>query len=156
MKNIPYQIVLMKAQDIPSMLKLWKKVKLSVSTAKRETIEIKSMLEKNPTSCFIAVKDHQIIGSIFGAYNGRRGWIYHLAVHQKWQKKGLGAMLLKNAEKALLSLGVTKILLGVRYANLKVAPFYEKYGFSVINDTVIMEKDLYMKITTGNYKKALQ
>ena len=100
------------------------------------------MLKMNYTSCFVAISDKKIIGSVFGTFNGRRGWIYHLAVHNNWQKKGIGLLLMEKTEQALAKQKVTKIILAVHISNLKVIPFYEKLGYVIMPDALLFEKGL--------------
>ncbi len=133
----------MKHSDIVACYKLWKKAGLSVAAFDREAFELKMLLKENPTSCFVAYQGDLLIGSVIGAYNGRRAWIYHLAVDPNCQHKGVGTELLKRTEQALKTLGVTKILLGVGYTNLKTVPFYEHNGYSVMNDAVLMKKNYW-------------
>lgn len=139
----PYQIRLMKYSDASGCYDLWKKAGLSVVAFDREVHELKMLIAINSTSCFVACDGNQLIGSVIGAYNGRRAWIYHLAVDPSHQHKGIGTALLQKAEQALESLGATKILLGVGYTNLKIATFYEHHGYSVMNDSVLMQKNYW-------------
>jgi hypothetical protein len=41
---------------------------------------IEKFLKRNPDTCFVA-EDHEIIGVILAGNDGRRGYIYHTAVH---------------------------------------------------------------------------
>lgn len=143
LKDYSYDIRLMQEADALACYGLWKKAGLSVASFDRELHELKGLVEKNPTTCFVAIHATQLIGSVIGAYNGRRAWIYHLAVDPLYQHKGIGSSLLKLAEQTLQSIGATKILLGVSLANLKTASFYERQGYSVANDAILMEKNYW-------------
>lgn len=133
----------MKMKDISQLLQLWKEANLTIENPKKEIYEAKKMLLMNPDSCFVAMDGEKIIGSVFGIFNGRRAWIYHLAVHQEWQKQGIGKAMLLQAEKAFVALGATRINLWVELTNLKVAPFYEKCGYQAYDPgSVLMKKEL--------------
>ena len=54
-------------------------------------------LEKNPETCFVAQDAEKIIGTVLGGSDGRRGYLYHLAVHKDYQRLGLGMQLSENA-----------------------------------------------------------
>lgn len=137
------KITCMKKYHISQLLALWKHAGLLLENPKREIWEAEKMLSLNQSTCFVAVDNKKIIGSIFGIFNGRRAWIYHLAVHQKWQKLGIGKMLLLKAEKELKKLETTRINLWVELHNLKVTSFYEKYGFMAYDPgSILMKKDL--------------
>lgn len=133
----------MTINDFPELLSLWDMAGLGVSNKKREEKEFNMLIQWNPDSCFKVVKNGSIIGSVIGAFNGRRSWIYHLAIHPKFQQKGLGSKLVKKLESKLKQKGVTKIILGVSMTNLSVVSFYEKHNFKIMNDAILMEKDLW-------------
>ena len=60
-----------------------------------------NFLNRNPTTCFVAVEDDKIIGTILCGHDGRRGYIYHLAVAEEYRRKGIASQLLLNACEAL-------------------------------------------------------
>jgi len=137
------EIRLMKKNDFKGVYVMWKQAKLCLASYDQERKEFEHMLTINPSSCFVAIDKNQIVGSIFGAYNGRRAFIYHLAVHPLWQHKGLGRLLLKKTEEALKKRGLSRVRLRVDLDNLEVVPFYEKCGYSAYEPcTVFMGKDL--------------
>lgn len=142
MKKTNIQIKQMKISDFSEIFLLWKKAGLNVLSEEIEFYEAKNMIKLNPDSCFVLVKNEKIIGSILGVFNGRRGWIYHLAIDPDFQKKGYGSLLLKKTENALKKQGARRVNLGVEYENLKVFPFYQKYGYEVINNALWLGKNI--------------
>lgn len=136
------KIKLIKLGDFTKLLTLWNEAGLSVVNFKNEQKELQMLLKLNPESCLVAAVNKKIVGSIIGAFNGRRVWIYHLAIHPEWQNKGIGSKLLKRVEKIFKKKGATKILLGVSFDNLSTCSFYEKNGYSIMNDAVLMSKEL--------------
>lgn len=133
---------LMTSTDFDSMYALWKEAGLGVADLETERKYFDQMIKLNPDSNFIACDGKKIIGTVFGIFNGRRGWIYHLAVHPDFQKKGIGSLLLKQTEEALKKIGATRVCLWVNKLNLKVLTFYKKYGYTEINDAISMGKNL--------------
>lgn len=136
------EIRIMTIEDFDSMYLLWKKVGLDMADYESEKELVNEMIKRNLSSNFVVFEGMRIIGSILGVFNGRRGWIYHLAVDPSFQKNGVGTMLLQKTEQALKKLGTRRILLGVNKTNLKVLPFYEKYGYQKVDDAVYMGKNL--------------
>ena len=133
----------MKVPDLLTLFTLWKKTELTIDNSAREQAEATMMIKLNPSSCFVALEEGKIIGSIFGVFNGRRAWIYHLAIDPEYQNRGYGRALLMKVEMALKSRKATKILLWVDQFNPKTLSFYKKNGFKVLHDKgKIMEKDL--------------
>jgi ribosomal protein S18 acetylase RimI-like enzyme len=140
----------MKTTDIENLLTLWEEANLFIEHPGREIYEAQKMLEMNPNSCFVALENRKIIGTIFGIFNGRRAWIYHLAVHQKMQKKGIGKLLVKKVEKHFNNIGATRINLIVELHNLSVVSFYEKCGYKAYDPgAVLLKKELPINYEGG-------
>jgi ribosomal protein S18 acetylase RimI-like enzyme len=106
----------------------------------REGIE--KYLRRNPTSCFVAESDNEITGVIISGHDGRRGFIYHMAVKESCQRQGIGTRLLSHALNALKEEGITKVVLAVFEKNIKGNSFWEKQGFYSRNDLVYRNKAL--------------
>jgi len=134
-----------KISDLGDLLFLWKKVGLSVSSRAREKVEIVEMIKLNSSSCLVIIENDKIIGSIFGTFNGRRAWIYRLAIDPDCQGRGYGTALVEKAEMALKSRKATKILFWMDRSNFKAHSFYKKNGYKILKDDgIIMEKDLWL------------
>lgn len=136
------KIQTMKQSDFKQVYALWKKAGLNVSDYQKEKKESVMMLTLNPYSCLVGIEDNKIIGSVFGIFNGRRGWIYHLAIDPTYQKMGNGTKLLKQAEYALFKQGAQRVLLWVEHSNLKVIPFYTKNKYEIIPDALVFGKNV--------------
>lgn len=128
--------------DFPKIYALWKEAGIAVASFEKENEEFLEIITFNPASCFVIQKNSQIIGSCLGTFNGRRGWIYHLAIQPEYQNYGYGEMIFKKTERALFKIGAPKILLGVALSNKKVISFYEKQGYKIMDDVLVMEKEL--------------
>ena len=133
---------LMTFQDFDSMYSLWKEAGLLVADYETEKELTFMMIKLNPKTNFVVSEEEKIIGTVLGVFNGRRGWVYHLAVQPKFQKQGLGSQLLKKAEEALKKIGAERVLLGVTKSNLKVLPFYEKFGYQEATDAIYLGKNI--------------
>lgn len=142
MDNANVQIKQMRFSDFAEVLSLWEKAGLTLSSPEQELADTKITVTMNPASCLVLIKSKKIIGGILGTFNGRRGWIYHLAVHPDFQQEGYGSLLLEKVEKELKKLGAHRVHLGVSYKNLKVLPFYEKSGYKVVNDALWLGKNI--------------
>lgn len=136
----------MKTSDFAGMHALWIRTGgLYIADLETEKREAEMMINMNKNSCFVAEENGEIIGTIFGIFNGRRAWIYHLAVDNQYQKQHIGSLLLKKAEEALVNQGALKIRTFIEFHNLGVFPFYQKNNYKVISDAIIMGKDFSMK-----------
>ena len=84
-----------------------------------------------PDLFVVAVDVGRVVGSIFGGYDGHRGWLNGVAVRKEYQGAGVGAALVREMEKRLGQLGCPKINLQVRTSNAAVVGFYQKLGYAV-------------------------
>jgi len=101
---------------------------------------IAKYLARNPNTCFVAEESGNIIGVILSGHDGRRGFIYHLAVTQSKQRQGIGGALLGAAMRALEREGINKVALVVLVKNEEGNAFWEEQGFSPRNDLVYRNK----------------
>ena len=92
--------------------------------------ELRAALARNPG--LVIVADEPLTGlacSVFGTFDGRRGWANRLATSPDRRGKGIGTALVRELERRLLAKGWVKINLLVEPDNADVVPFYERLGF---------------------------
>lgn len=71
--------------------------------------EIRSFLERNPGLSFIAEDEAGCLqGTVLAGHDGRRGFLYHLAVRSSCRGQGTGSQLTQAALDALRSQGIVK------------------------------------------------
>ena len=78
--------------DYEEVMHLWKDNGLIIRPGD-EIDGIKVKLERDPDIFLVAEENHEIIGVVMGAWDGRRGWINHLAVNPTRQRSGIGTAL---------------------------------------------------------------
>lgn len=66
---------------------------------------IKRFLERNPSTCFVAEVNNEIAGVIISGNDGRRGYIYHMSVAEKYRRCGIGTNLVNACLSALKKRG---------------------------------------------------
>jgi len=84
-----------------------------------------------PELFLVAESQGRVVGTVLGGFDGVRGWIHHLAVHEAHRRKGIATQLMRAAEDGLKKIGCPKINLQVRSTNLGVIDFYRSLGYSV-------------------------
>ena len=71
------------------VIELWRKTGISVgSTDTRD--EIQRMFKRNPNLFLVGKLNEKAIGVVVGGFDGRRGYVHHLAVDPIHQKRGYG------------------------------------------------------------------
>ena len=99
-------------------------------------------LMRNPGTCFVARVNGKIVGVILAGQDGRRGYIYHLAVAEEYRGKGIAKELVICAVESLESIGIQKAALVVFANNEGGNCFWEKLGFTVREDLVYRNKSI--------------
>jgi len=128
--------------DYAHTLKLWESIEAGVNVGRSDTPEeIQKKLKRDPDLFLVAEHNQEIVGSVIGGYDGRRGMIYHLAVHQSVREQGVGALLLGEVEKRLQAKGCVKCYLLVLADNELAVHFYENRGWYEMNQVRIMGKE---------------
>jgi ribosomal protein S18 acetylase RimI-like enzyme len=67
-----------------------------------------NFLERNPALSFVAESGGEILGTLLCGQDGRRGYLYHLAVRPDRRPIGLGAQLVDRGLAALEAAGIEK------------------------------------------------
>lgn len=98
---------------------------------------IEKFLQRNPDTCFVAVTAQRIVGVILVGSDGRRGYIYHTAVHPDYRKMGIAKNLVQRALDALEEIGIHKAALVVFERNANGIPWTQAGPPSQINQAMI-------------------
>ena len=121
-------------EDEDALVALWKMCELTVPWNNPHK-DIARKLQVQPELFLVGILDNSLIATVMGGYEGHRGWINYLAVHQDFQGKGYGQEIMNSVETGLREMGCPKINLQIRRVNDKIAFFYQKLGFT--NDPVV-------------------
>jgi ribosomal protein S18 acetylase RimI-like enzyme len=106
-----------------------------------EAEEIKKKIERDPDLFLVAEMDGQVIGTVMGGFDGRRGMVYHLAVDQSYRQNGIGRLLMNELEKRMARKGCIRSYLLVTRDNSEAIHFYESIGWEQM-DLLVYGKDL--------------
>ncbi len=117
-------------QDFDRVYGLWRNAGDGVHLRRSdEPEEIYKKLQRDPDLFLVADLDGEIVGSVIGGFDGRRGMMYHLAVAQEHRKQGIASLLVDELEKRLRLKGCIRYYLLVTRDNEPAIRFYEKRGW---------------------------
>lgn len=129
-------------KDYDSVLKFWQEIETGMNVGISDSPdEIKKKIERDPELFLVAENKNQIIGTVIGAYDGRRGFIYHLAVHKKFRRQKVASQLLSEVEKRLQAKGCVKCLLMVFADNNDAIRFYKNHGWHHQPEDLVFAKE---------------
>jgi ribosomal protein S18 acetylase RimI-like enzyme len=137
------KIRVMTGADYPALYQLWKEVPgMGLRSLDDAEQGIGRFLARNPGSCFVAEAAGELAGAVLSGNDGRRGYIYHAAVREKYRRRGIGIALVQAVEAAMTRVGITKIALAAYKTNDPGNRFWEKAGFLPRQDLVYRDKSI--------------
>jgi len=116
-------------EDEDDLVALWKMCELTVPWNNPHK-DIARKLQVQPELFLVGILGNSLIATVMGGYDGHRGWINYLAVHQDFRGNGYGQEIMNSVETGLREMGCPKINLQIRRGNDKIASFYQKLGFT--------------------------
>lgn len=124
-------------EDFSQVMSLWESIEKGVHTGRSDTPnEIQKKLTRDPDLFLVAEEDGKIIGTVIGGYDGRRGLIYHLAVHALFRGRGIGSRLMDELESRLRAKGCIRCYLLVTTDNEEAMHYYEKRGWERMTSVI--------------------
>jgi ribosomal protein S18 acetylase RimI-like enzyme len=128
--------------DYPAVYALWSKAGPGIHVRRSDDADqIAMKLQRDPDLFLLAELDGQVIGTVLGGFDGRRGMVYHLAVADAHRQRGIGTALMDELEVRLGRKGCLRYYLLVTNDNLDAMRFYQARGWAEM-DLHIYAKDI--------------
>lgn len=119
------------SQDYAAAVELWRSMEKGVRLGRSDTSEeIQKKLQRDPELFLVAEVGDQVIGTVIGGFDGRRGLIYHLAVHGAYRGQGIGGRLMNEVERRLRLKGCRRCYLMVTPDNAEAMQYYQHRGWA--------------------------
>ena len=77
-----------------------------------------------------------VVAAVLGTYDGRRGWIFRLAVHPSHRRAGIATRLVAELESRLSKLGCPRVNLMVMPDNVDGLRFWQALGYLPVPDVL--------------------
>ena len=111
---------------------LWNEVE-GVEVAEGDAEEdIRAYLLRNPGLSRVAEENGRIVGAVLCGHDGRRAWIYHLAVAPTHRGRGIANRLLQECVTKLRDTGVKRAIILVAGDNTSGRSFCLRHGWEEI------------------------
>ena len=91
--------------------------------------DLRAFANRNPGMFLVVERGDAIVGSAMGAWDGRRGWIYHLAVAESERRGGLATELVRRLEDPLKKVGARRVNIHVAPDNRAGRSFWRAMGY---------------------------
>lgn len=115
--------------DYQDAITLWQRTP-GMGLSEADTAEnVDLFLMRNRGLSFAAISGNELIGTILCGHDGRRGFLYHLAVRSDYRRRGIGRTLVERSLIKLGEAGITKCHLFVQADNSQGRDFWNHIGF---------------------------
>ena len=128
--------------DYDAAYALWKSTEGVGLSAADSRENIASFLSRNPGLSFVAEADGAIVGTALCGCDGRRGFLYHMAVAPSHRRTGVGRALVQRCLRGLADLGMRKCHLFVLAENAAGRAFWQRIGWEERTTLVVMSHDV--------------
>ena len=118
----------LRANDGNEVRALWEASGIRARPGDDDT-SLGALASRNPGLCIVGTEDGRIVASAHATYDGRRGWLYHVATHPEMRRRGVATRLVHTIEERLRALGCAKVNLIVWDDNEDAMRFWEALGF---------------------------
>jgi ribosomal protein S18 acetylase RimI-like enzyme len=132
----------MTLSDYDECFELWNIKGDAVSRADSTNVTFNKIIARNPETCFVAIADNQIIGTIAAEFGGGGAYISHLNVSPEFRRQGIATALVDTAEGKLVELGVRKSRILVFTNNETAKLFWNSRGYTARDEVIFMDRNL--------------
>ena len=129
--------------DYQTVIDLWSTAGQGIHLRRSdEPAEIEKKLGRDPDLFLLAEVDGDVVGTVLGGFDGRRGMMYHLAVDPEFRVRGIASVLVEELESRLRAKGCIRYYLLVTRDNQEAIQFYEGHGWVRMDDLYAYGKNL--------------
>ena len=116
--------------DFQAVEKLWRRAGLWMRPSDgAEQVALK--LTRDPDLFVVACAGERVVGVAMGGWDGRRAYIYHLAVDPRWRRRGLANRLMDELEERFRAKGALKAKLQIMAGNDASTAFFAARGYQL-------------------------
>jgi ribosomal protein S18 acetylase RimI-like enzyme len=128
--------------DYAAALELWQRVEGLEIAEGDDRESVADFLVRNPGLSRVATDGSAIVGIALCGHDGRRGYIYHLAVDPIYQGRRVGKRLMNECLDGLRRAGLKRALILVADDNPRGRKFWKRCGWEEVPGPIVMGIDL--------------
>lgn len=130
--------------DYDTVTDLWRRAGDGIRLRRSDSrLQIAKKLQRDPDLFLLLEHEGTLVGTVMGGFDGRRGFVYHLATDPRYRRQGIAAMLMETLEEHLRAKGCLKAYLLVTNDNQDAQQYYLKRGWEDMTTAVrIFGKEL--------------
>ena len=136
----------MTSADYPMVHALWESCEGVGLSDSDQPQAIDSYLRRNPDMSCVAVKEGTVVGAALCGHDGRRGYLYHLAVRPVYRHQGIARHLVAHCLDALQRAGIAKCHLFIFATNEAGQDFWRHTGWRLRRDLAVASYSLEARL----------
>jgi ribosomal protein S18 acetylase RimI-like enzyme len=129
----------MRPDDYDEVLALWQRCEGVGLTPSDSREAVHAYLARNAGLSLVARDGARIVAAVLCGHDGRRGYLYHLAVAQEYRRQGLGRALVDRCLAQLAAAGIHKATIFVYAHNQAGQEFWRNTGWKDRGDLVVLQ-----------------
>jgi ribosomal protein S18 acetylase RimI-like enzyme len=131
----------LKPDDYTALVTLWKGAGLPYRPKGRDSRERVFQELSSPTTIFLVAElEGELVGSLLGTSDGRKGWINRLAVRTDLRRRGVGRALLQEIERRFEVRGLLVFACLIEEENSASQEFFDELGYEVDRGVLYFSK----------------
>jgi len=127
--------------DYGQVFSLWERSGLCMRPSDGEA-EIELKLSHDPDLFLVACDGERIVGVVTGGWDGRRAYVYHLAVDPVWRRRRVADRLMDELEERFRAKGALKAKLQILVGNDESIAFFRARGYTLEEPCLPWGKEL--------------
>ncbi|WP_010274223.1 GNAT family N-acetyltransferase [Paenibacillus senegalensis] len=131
----------MTIEDYEQMIELWQKIPGLVLSQADSREGVAEFLVRNPGLSFVCESSEKIAGTMMCGHDGRRGFMYHVAVDPMYRHQQIGKQLVRLGLAGLREAGIEKCHIFVLADNETGNRFWSSQGWQKRNDFFTYSKN---------------
>jgi ribosomal protein S18 acetylase RimI-like enzyme len=119
-------------EDYDGVLALWSGAGPGVDrrpSDERDQVALK--IERDPDLFLVAATGGRIVGAVMGGWDGRRAYVYHLAVAPGLRRRGVADLLMDELEDRFRAKGALKVKCQIHTHNDASLAFFRQRGWEI-------------------------
>ncbi len=134
------KIVPMTGADIEPVTALWNATSGVGMNESDSPAKLRLFLDRNPGLSLVARDGSRLVAAVLCGHDGRRGFLYHMAVLPEYRRRGLGRQLIDRCLASLAAEGILRCNALVLVDNDGGQEFWRRGGWTHRSDLVLFQR----------------